>query len=145
MVTPNWTDELPEDLRKLVEQLHGLPDFPVRLARFAHALSEQHRRRGRKYADLARRALELAPADEAVRIAADWAMRSFVPRWHFPLVHDNERNAVLDEALRRHVTDQSIVLEIGAGTGLLAFMAARAGARHCVCLRVPAGSRRCRA
>jgi type II protein arginine methyltransferase len=62
-----------------------------------------------------------------------------VPQWHFSLVHDHGRYAAYDEALRRAVTPTSRVLEIGAGTGLLAMMAARAGAAAVVtCEVVPA-------
>ncbi len=62
-----------------------------------------------------------------------------VPQWHFSLVQDHARNAAYDAALRRAVTPTSRVLEIGTGTGLLAMMAARAGAAAVVtCEVVPA-------
>ena len=46
------------------------------------------------------------------------------------MVRDEARNAAYDAALRRAVTPGMRVLEIGTGSGLLAMMAARAGARH---------------
>lgn len=68
----------------------------------------------------------------AGRCAARGKGRSFisgsVPQWHFSLLQDHARNAAYDAALRRAVTPTSRVLEIGTGTGLLAMMAARAGA-----------------
>jgi type III protein arginine methyltransferase len=51
-----------------------------------------------------------------------------VAPWHFSLVHDELRNAAFDEALRRVVRPGMRVLDIGSGTGILAMMAARAGA-----------------
>lgn len=53
-----------------------------------------------------------------------------IPNWHFPMMNDEERNDVYDAALRKVVTPDSIVLDIGSGSGLLAMMAARAGAKH---------------
>jgi type II protein arginine methyltransferase len=51
-----------------------------------------------------------------------------IPRWHFAMLNDTERNDALATALERRVRPGSQVLDIGAGTGLLAMMAARAGA-----------------
>jgi SAM-dependent methyltransferase len=51
-----------------------------------------------------------------------------VPACHFEIVRDELRNAAYDAALRRAIGPGSRVLEIGTGTGLIAMMAARAGA-----------------
>ncbi|WP_237532282.1 50S ribosomal protein L11 methyltransferase [Streptomyces sp. SID8352] len=56
--------------------------------------------------------------------------RESVPRWHFAMLNDHERNDALATALERVVPQDGTVLDIGAGTGLLAMMAVRAGARH---------------
>ncbi|WP_019501408.1 tetratricopeptide repeat protein [Pseudanabaena sp. PCC 6802] len=53
-----------------------------------------------------------------------------VPRWHFPMMNDRHRNDCYNRALRKAIRSDSIVLDIGAGSGLLAMMAARAGAKH---------------
>jgi predicted RNA methylase len=53
-----------------------------------------------------------------------------VPRWHFAMLNDGERNDALAVALERLVRPGAHVLDIGSGTGLLALMAARAGAGH---------------
>lgn len=53
-----------------------------------------------------------------------------VPRWHFPMVADGPRNREYEAALKRAIRADTIVLDIGAGTGLLSMLAARAGARH---------------
>lgn len=51
-----------------------------------------------------------------------------VPRWHFPMLNDVERNDAFVVALERTVRPGAHVLDIGSGTGLLAMMAVQAGA-----------------
>jgi type III protein arginine methyltransferase len=96
------------------------------------ALSRLLRTEGRKEAavGLAARALALAPADHEVRAIAREILSADVPAWHFAIVRDAPRNQAYEDALNRAVTPRSLVLEIGTGTGLLAMMAARAGAAH---------------
>lgn len=54
----------------------------------------------------------------------------FVPRWHFPMMNDTYRNNCYERALQKLVKHDSVVLDIGSGSGLLALMAARAGAKQ---------------
>jgi predicted nicotinamide N-methyase len=75
-----------------------------------------------------RRALEIDPLHLNARINLGLALKNAVPPWHFPMMNDAPRNSVYDEAIRRVVPGRS-VLDIGTGSGLLAMMAARAGAR----------------
>ncbi|TCT03991.1 50S ribosomal protein L11 methyltransferase [Aquabacter spiritensis] len=78
--------------------------------------------------DLAMRARALAPDDPDVRSMTDICLSAGVPSWHFRIVRDTHRNDSYEAALRRAVRPDSRVLDIGAGTGLLGMMAARAGA-----------------
>ncbi|PIQ38399.1 MAG: hypothetical protein COW59_01925 [Lysobacterales bacterium CG17_big_fil_post_rev_8_21_14_2_50_64_11] len=55
-----------------------------------------------------------------------------VERWHFPMVSDGPRNVRYQQALCAAIDHDSVVLDVGAGTGLLSMMAARAGARHVI-------------
>lgn len=57
-----------------------------------------------------------------------------VPRWHFDMVLDRQRNQAYDAAIRRAVAAKRaamgpgaelLALDLGAGSGLLAMMAAR--------------------
>jgi len=51
-----------------------------------------------------------------------------IPRWHFPMLNDRRRNEAFATAIERQVSPGSHVLDIGSGAGLLAMIAARAGA-----------------
>jgi type II protein arginine methyltransferase len=75
-----------------------------------------------------RRAMQIDPEQLNARINLDSLLANAVPTWHFAMMNDAPRNAVYDEAIRRVVPGRS-VLDIGTGAGLLAMMAARAGAR----------------
>ena len=55
-----------------------------------------------------------------------------VPQWHFDMLADDARNEVFQKAIERAVTEDSLVLDIGTGSGLLSMVAARAGAAEVV-------------
>ncbi|HUO21068.1 MAG TPA: tetratricopeptide repeat protein [Caulobacteraceae bacterium] len=100
--------------------------------RFAEALNNLGSVLEAKGDDLAaihcyRRALEIDPGYVDARENLNLACARAAPAWHFPMVADDERNAAYDAALRRAAPGKR-VLDIGAGSGLLAMMAARAGA-----------------
>jgi SAM-dependent methyltransferase len=79
------------------------------------------RRRGRR-----------SPPSPAELVAADEAIRSVVPRWHFEMLNDRERNDAFEAAISRAVRPGDLVLDIGTGAGLLALLAARCGAQRVV-------------
>jgi SAM-dependent methyltransferase len=85
-----------------------------------------------------RRALEIDPTYIEARDNLDLACAGVAPAWHFPMMADAARNDAYDQALRRAAPGRR-VLDIGAGSGLLAMMAARAGAaKVTTCEVVPA-------
>ena len=77
-----------------------------------------------------RKALVLEPHNMDVAIALDTTLASIIPPWHSAMLNDKRRNDMFDDAIRGVVKPGSHVLDIGTGTGLLAMMAARAGAKH---------------
>lgn len=97
------------------------------LARGALAKGREARAR-----ELAEKALAAAPGDPQVATLVAQVLSHGVPAWHFELVRDETRNAAYDAALRRAVRPGMKVLEIGAGSGILAMMAARAGASEVI-------------
>ncbi|HSX57262.1 MAG TPA: 50S ribosomal protein L11 methyltransferase [Sphingomonas sp.] len=81
-------------------------------------------------AEIASQVLALPGGGTEARTIARHVIATDVPSWHFVIVTDLARNLAYDEALQRAVKPGSRVLEIGTGSGLLAMMAARAGAAH---------------
>ncbi|HEX8812652.1 MAG TPA: tetratricopeptide repeat protein [Terracidiphilus sp.] len=75
-----------------------------------------------------RRCLEIDPDHFNARVNLEIVLKKAVAPWHFAMMNDTPRNTLYDEAIRRTVPGHS-VLDIGTGAGLLAMMAARAGAR----------------
>lgn len=75
-----------------------------------------------------KKALELSPGNESVREALSWIYKRFVPEWHMSMIANSVRNQAFEQALAKVVKPESIVFDIGAGSGLLAMMAARQGA-----------------
>jgi precorrin-6B methylase 2 len=84
-------------------------------------LATRPRRRGRR-----------PPPSPAELVAADEATRTVVPRWHFEMLNDRERNDAFEAAISRVVQPGDLVLDIGTGAGLLALLSARYGAEGVV-------------
>lgn len=126
---PTGLETLEPEVRQFAERLLRLPDPALHLARFSEILRQKIRRRRREAALLAVHARRLAPDNPEIRRATEWAVRDQVPTWHFPMIWDERRNEAYERALNREVTG-AVVLEVGTGSGLVAMMAARAGAAH---------------
>src|SRR5579863_9081030 len=76
-----------------------------------------------------RRAIDLRPDYPQAKANLRSAYHDVVPAWHFAMMDDAKRNAAFEAAIRRAVRGKR-VLDVGTGAGLLAMMAARAGAAH---------------
>ena len=75
-------------------------------------------------------ALNLSPGMlKAMNIKSEVLNRN-VPNWHIAMMNDAERNNFYLSALKSVIKDDSNVLEIGSGSGLLSIMAANLGAKE---------------
>ena len=74
-------------------------------------------------------ALYLSPDHRGALLGLNRVHRKLIPRWHFEMLNDEERNSAFERALSKAITPYTTVLDIGSGSGLLAMMAARAGAK----------------
>jgi predicted nicotinamide N-methyase len=125
--------ELKDKIAALESRVQGNPAAMLLLARMLQEDGQKERALA-----MCRSALSLAPDDVELAARAKRLVTASVPRWHFDIVKDEARNAAYDAALRRAVKPHSRVLEIGTGTGLLAMMAARAGAAEVItCEQTP--------
>ena len=79
-----------------------------------------------------RRGLEAAPDNHRLKRNLRDAYSRLVPSWYLPTVNDTRRNKVYQAAIEKAVTEGDTVLDIGAGSGLMAMTAARAGAQRVV-------------
>ncbi|PTS84197.1 hypothetical protein DBR17_08195, partial [Sphingomonas sp. HMWF008] len=123
------------DQKRLIDAMHQqAKGDPMKLLRVAElALTAQDDAR---LSALCAEMLAAAPAGSPALNFADAVVGKAVPSWHFTMMRDARRNRAYDAALRRAVKPQSRVLEIGTGAGLLAMMAARAGAREVITCEV---------
>jgi type II protein arginine methyltransferase len=105
-----------ERLSNLVARLVSMGEAHLDNKQFASAL------------DCFESALYIDPENCLAQLGRSRAMCTIIPRWHFEMLNDEQRNEAFEKALAKVVAADSLVLDIGSGTGLLAMMAARAGA-----------------
>lgn len=78
--------------------------------------------------DIMCRAQVLAPDNRTIAINLRQQRSGVAPMWHFSMLNDDSRNSAYERAICSAVQPNDNVLDIGAGSGLLSMMAARAGA-----------------
>lgn len=87
---------------------------------------------GAQAIELCKEILKVHPKSLTAKLGAEWVLSRLVPIWHVPMMNEGERNQAFSDGLAAVVTPDKVVFEIGAGSGLLAMMAAKAGAKKVV-------------
>jgi type II protein arginine methyltransferase len=121
-------------LSKINDKMASSPEALIKLGRALMGSGQ-----GDKAVAIFRALRAERPDDPDLRSAERAVLAHGIPQWHAKMLEDGARNDCYDRALQRAVRPGSIVLDIGSGSGLLAMMAARAGAAHVYsCEAVPA-------
>lgn len=87
---------------------------------------------GQEGVELCRQVLKAQPDNLTAKLGAEWLLSQMVPLWHVPMMNEEERNRAYFQGLEAVVTPETTVFEVGTGSGLLAMMAARLGAKKVV-------------
>jgi predicted RNA methylase len=115
------------------------PDHELTLTNLAIAFADSGQRHEAVIAF--RKILNLNPKNTYVQHQLRRLTSIIVPFWHARMLNDTARNDAFERAIRAAVAREgqhARILDIGAGSGLLSMMAARAGAANIVaCERVP--------
>ena len=98
-----------QDLHSLAETFEGEGNTEDAVKVYQHIISNQSN------SSKAKHALELM-------------LSKSIPKWHFDMLLDTRRNDAFEKAIQKAISKKTTVLDIGTGSGLLAMMAARAGA-----------------
>jgi type II protein arginine methyltransferase len=88
--------------------------------------------RGEEGIQLCRDILKVQPESLTAKLGAEWLLSQIVPTWHGQMMNEEERNAAYYDGLRAAITPEKTVFEIGTGSGLLAMMSAKLGAKKIV-------------
>ncbi|MGE4658134.1 MAG: tetratricopeptide repeat protein, partial [Gammaproteobacteria bacterium] len=104
------------------------PRFATAIDNLCMALESQGK--STEALEYCRKALELDPNNINARVSLAKSFDSLVPVWHTAMMNDKLRNDAYLAALQTAITADTHVLEIGTGSGLLAMMAARCGAKQ---------------
>ncbi|HEY0301441.1 MAG TPA: class I SAM-dependent methyltransferase [Rhizomicrobium sp.] len=124
-----------EDWDALIAAAQG---EPLALARLADRMADRELPKApvdpatQKARELCERALAAAPGDVEIATIAASLLSESVPAWHATIVLDRARNEAYETALQAAIEPGMRVLEVGAGSGILAMMAARAGAAEVI-------------
>jgi tetratricopeptide (TPR) repeat protein len=119
--------DLPDDAATRGEVLNELAMVLLKMGRYDEAVIS------------IKQALAIKPDSQLYQRNYRSLLARIIPPWHFSMLADHERNAAFRRAIERHCAGAELVLEIGTGSGLLAMMAARAGAGKVVtCEEIPA-------
>lgn len=133
------TDRVNEGIDALKKSCAADPSNPVTANNLGVMLSDAGRK-SEAY-DQFTKALILQPGNIHIEHQIRRLSGELVPFWHIPMLNDTRRNDAFEAAIIRALKEagpEARVLDIGAGSGLLSMMTARAGAQSVTaCEMVP--------
>ncbi len=111
--------------------IRGRSDYPIRLIELAGVVAK----RGHtvKALNLCRQAISMDPENPELEMYSRRVVSGLIDRYHVPMLFESRRNEAWDRALKAAIRPGAHALEIGTGFGMLALMAARAGATVTTC------------
>ncbi len=132
-LTLHWLGRTDEAIASLERACAIDPDNSIAIGNLAVVLADA----GRNLDAIRhfRRALALQPGNLHLHHQLRRLASASVPFWHIPMMNDAPRNDAFEAAITAAIGvrgPQARVLDIGAGSGLLSLMAARAGAETVV-------------
>jgi type II protein arginine methyltransferase len=132
-LTLHWLGRTAEAIAMLERACAIDADNPITIGNLAVVLADA----GRNLEAIRhfRRALGLQPDNLHLRHQVRRLGSGSVPFWHIPMMNDARRNDAFEAAIKAAIGiagPEARVLDIGAGSGLLSLMAARAGAQKVV-------------
>ncbi len=118
------------EIERMIESferaLQGRPNYAIGMIGLAEVVAgKKHKFRA---FELCQKALAAGAGDAEIAARARRLLSSLVPGYHVPMMNDARRNAAWSKALRGAIHPGTHALEIGTGGGMLALIAARAGA-----------------
>ena len=79
-----------------------------------------------------KKALEIKPGYIGAEMNIEKIIQNIVPAWHINMMNDEFRNKAFLDAIKLAVNEDTLVFEIGTGSGLLSMMAIESGAKKVV-------------
>lgn len=129
-------DNMHEAAASFVRAIELKPDFAEAFANLDALLKEMSE--PAEALAYYRKVLAISPTLIAAQQGAYLALSRTVPEWHVPMMNEQNRNQAYFDALKAIIKSDSTVFEIGTGSGLLAMMAAKLGAKQVnTCEAVP--------
>ena len=126
--------KIPKSVWPFVKAIEGKPDYVRRMARLCSDLS--HKINVEDLKTLAVDIRKLAPNDQVVLKYTGNVINNALPGWHFGCLDDVARNQAYQKVLNTLVTEDTVVLDAGAGCGVLSLFAAAAGAKHVYAIEI---------
>ena len=128
--------EIEQMIESFERALEGRPNYPIGLIGLAEVVAGR-KQKARAF-ELCRKAMMAGAGNAEVAARGRRLLSALVPQYHVGMMNDARRNAAWSRALDRRIKPGTRAFEIGTGGGMLALMAARAGAeRVTTCERDP--------